>query len=452
MNTQDTIAAIITGYGTGPVGIIRLSGPESLSIASQITDLTKEKLKPHMLRLGYIVEHINKQKIDQVLVSYMPSPNSFTGEDIIEINCHGGIVVINKILEQIISCGARHAAPGEFSKRAFLNGKIDLSQAEAIMDLVSAKTSKGASIALNQLEGKLSAPIKAIRINLLNILSEIEALIDFPEDMGDQSKGVIGSTINDAIDHISELLDNAGEGQIYRNGIAISIIGRPNVGKSSLLNYFLGTKRAIVSNIPGTTRDTIEESCNLDGIPLKIVDTAGIREITHEVEVEGIKRSHEALKEADIVLFVRDINSPLDDEEQELIKLVKDNNQNYLIIENKIDLAGQITSENLNAIRISLKTKDGLEKMKEALISLIKKDLHSTSDSNPVISNQRHIESLIKSKESLLRVKESLEMDMPTDFLSIDLRDSVTSLGEITGEDIADEIIDNIFSSFCIGK
>ncbi|HAR63460.1 MAG: tRNA uridine-5-carboxymethylaminomethyl(34) synthesis GTPase MnmE [Candidatus Margulisiibacteriota bacterium] len=455
MYIQDTITAIATGFGVGAIGIIRISGKNAFNIIERLSFLKKAAIKPNTLNLCYITNPLSQKTIDQVLISYMPGPRSFTGEDVIEINCHGGRVVLNSIIELILNEGARLAAPGEFSKRAFLNGKIDLVQAEAIMDLISAKTDAGAAIALGQMQGTLSLRIKALRVQLLNVLSEIEATIDFPEDMASEVLSKYETILENSLGEVENLLKHSDEGQIYREGISVAIVGLPNVGKSSLLNYLLGTERAIVSEIPGTTRDTIEEFCNIDGVPFKIIDTAGIREISNKVEVEGIRRSRQTIEMADLVLCVVDLSTEMQADEKEILALIIEKNKKCIIVGNKYDLLSNHRKLNIERkadVIISLVEKTGLENLKKILLKSINIHNLRNNESDISVSNSRHIEKLIHAKNALELVRITARQKLPIDLWSIDIREALLALGEITGDDISDQIIDNIFVHFCIGK
>lgn len=442
MYIKDTIAAIATGINQGSIGIIRLSGADAFSVIKKISDL--KEIEPNFLKLCYI--KVDGVKVDQVLVSYMKSPHSFTGEDVVEINCHGGRVILNRVMKIILSEGIRLAEPGEFSKRAFFNDKFDLSQAEAIMDVVSAKTEKSAEMALSQLEGSLSNKINDEREKLLEIIVEIEAFLDFPDDMDTLDRAKSLDIVLDVKNSLSSLIKNADEGIIMRDGVATCIVGLPNVGKSSLLNYFLGKNRAIVSDIPGTTRDTIEEFCNVDGIPFKFIDTAGIRDIEHVVEKEGIERSIEMIKQSDLVLLVEDA-SVANSEFDKLLETVKSFDKKFVHIVNKIDLSKKLYQSDIS---VSVKNNINLDELKKLLVKKVL--YHNAHKEVPKISNQRHIESLSHCLLALDRLESAIKSEMPLDFWTVDLKDAIVALGEITGADVTEEIIDKIFSSFCIGK
>lgn len=462
---NDTIAAISTPQGVGAIGILRISGPDAFNIALELTALTPDQFQPYHLKLTHIIDPQSANRVDQVLISYMPAPRSYTGEDTVEINAHGGPVLINKILQLILSSGARLAQPGEFTKRAFLNGKMDLTQAEAVMDMISARSQESASIALSQLDGRLSRRILQIRVELLAVLSHIEALIDFPDDMEDAATHN-APAIRSAMTQVDLLIKHAHEGQLYREGVTTAIVGLPNVGKSSLLNYLLGHERAIVSDIPGTTRDTIEEVCNIGGIAFKMIDTAGIRDVNHTVEQEGIRRSLQKIEQAQVVLMLVDANHGDLAQEQAILSRIVELNKKYLLVANKLDLhpatALQYGNELLNIIesqeknsliKVSLKDEDGLENLKKMLLNIIDIPNQFYLESDAIfVSNIRHIEKLLTAQQALKHVMETIYNQLPLDFWVIDLRQAVIALGEITGEDITDEVINNIFVNFCIGK
>jgi len=458
---NDTIAAIATALGEGGIGIVRVSGPRAIEIVDKVFTSAKgntlASLPGYRLIYGTISDPRQEKVIDEVLVSVMRSPHSFTAEDVVEVNCHGGIVPLKGCLEVILREGARLAEPGEFSKRAFLNGRIDLAQAESIIDIIRSKTDSGLKVALNQLQGYLSTEIKRIREKILELLAFIEAGIDFPEeDIEELSIAQIAQRSTEIKDLLERLLDSAQSGKIFREGINVVIIGKPNVGKSSLLNALLREKRAIVTDIPGTTRDVIEEYLNLKGIPVKIVDTAGIRETEDLVEKLGVERSKELFQQADLVLLVLDASTGITEEDMRIVNLI--GNQQVLIAVNKTDLEKGLKTEDLPEklngkplVMMSLKKGIGITDLEQKVYEMVIEGAISPSDTL-MVSNLRHKDALIRAKEAMDGVSRSLEMDMPTDCMAIDLKSCWEALGEITGETVGEDVLDQIFSRFCIGK
>lgn len=457
MKDFDTIAAIATAVGESGISIIRVSGDKALFIVSSIFEGKNNRklddINPYSMRYGKIVDKFSKEIIDEVLVSYMKGPKSFTAEDSVEINCHGGIISTNKVLEEVIKAGARIAEPGEFTKRAFLNGRIDLSQAEAVMDLIRAKTDLSMKSALMQSEGRISREIKDIRHELLGVIAHIEATVDFPEeDLEEMTSDKIKIDLDNIIKRIEKLLDTANEGRIIREGLSMVIIGKPNVGKSSLLNSILMEQRSIVTDVPGTTRDVIEEYVNLEGIPVKIVDTAGIRETEDLVEKIGVERSKEKINEADLVVFMLDLSRRLDSDDKEILDYIKD--KKYIVILNKSDLKRELEEYSFddmkNVIEISAKNGDGIDTLKKKIKELFfKGEINST---DLMITNSRHKEALYKAKEKCLASLETLNSGVSIDLASIDIRGAWMNLGEVSGETLEEDIIDKIFSEFCLGK
>jgi tRNA modification GTPase len=459
MKEFDTIAAIATVLGEGGISIIRVSGEKSLSIINTIFKGKKSKIsedmKPYTMRYGFIIEQETGDILDEVIVSYMKGPRSFTAEDTVEINCHGGIIATKRILEEVIKCGVRLAEPGEFTKRAFLNGRIDLSQAEAVIDIIRAKTDISMKLAVQQSKGRLSNEIGSIRNRMLELIAHIEATVDYPEDdLEEVTSDKAISDIKSILEIINNILTTADEGKIIREGLNAVIVGKPNVGKSSLLNSLVMENRAIVTEIPGTTRDVIEEYINIDGIPIKIIDTAGIRETKDIVEKIGVEKSKEKINESDLIILTLDMSRQLDDEDREIIDYIKD--KKYIILLNKVDLPIKINKDdiiNLNfdyVIEISTKTGYGLDKLKECIKNLFfKGDIKSE---NFVITNSRHKEVLIRAKESCTQAIDALENTLAIDLASIDIRNAWYCLGEITGDSLSENIIDKIFSEFCLGK
>ena len=452
----DTIAAIATPLGgEGGIGVVRISGPDSLKIIKAIfKPSSKEVFVSHRLYHGWVVD--NSREIDQVVVSYMAGPRSYTGEDVIEISCHGGGTVLKNVLELAIKAGARIAQRGEFTKRAFLNGKIDLAQAEAVIDLIRAKTREGSLLAASQLKGSLSSRIREAREGLIGLLAEIEASIDFPDEIPDIDIKKAGMTLTSAARSIDKLIDSAHLGKIYREGISIAIIGKPNVGKSSLLNALVREERAIVTDEPGTTRDIIEETLNIRGIPAKVLDTAGIRHSESKTERLGIDRAINAIEGADLVLLLLDISQELTGEDIDLMARTTDSRR--IIVLNKADLAHKlkrkdVTSKigNAQAVEVSALKGDGVGELESVIFDTIVSD-KVVAENTEVMVNLRQKEALVRAKESLQRCLESLEKRMQADFVSIDLKGAIAALGEVTGEVVSEEIIDRIFEEFCVGK
>lgn len=456
---MDTICAISTAPGVGGIGIVRISGKETLNIINKMFKSSKNRdikqIKSHTLNHGYIIEY--GQKVDEVLVSIMLSPNTYTKEDVAEINCHGGIVTLKKILGICLKNGARMAEPGEFTKRAFLNGRIDLAQAEAVIDIINSKTNLGMEKAFDQLEGHLSIKIKEFKDQVLQLMAHLEASIDFPEhDIEEVTFDFLNSNIENLIRQMDAILEKADKGKIIREGISTAIIGKPNVGKSSLLNVLLKENRAIVTEVPGTTRDIIEEYINLHGIPLKIIDTAGIRETQDLVEKIGVKRTKEAIDIADLVILVLDNSQDIEEEDISIAKSIV--NKKVIIVINKIDLKGSFNQEKIKLllpyspiIRVSVKEEISIEDIEETIKNMFFEGLIE-SNNDTLITNARHKDLLQKSKENLVEAQKSLNNGMPIDCVSIDLKNALENLGSITGDHVGEEIINEIFKSFCVGK
>lgn len=455
---MDTIAAISTPIGEGGIAIIRISGDDAISIANKLYKgkSTLDSVKSHTINYGYITDAYNNV-IDEVLVTIMKAPKTFTMEDVVEINCHGGFVIANKMLNVVIENGARLAEPGEFSKRAFLNGRIDLSQAEAVIDLIRAKTDRASEVALKQIEGKLSGKINDIRKTIIEVLAFIEVNIDYPEhDIDEITYDYLLKNISAVKFEINLLLNQAKEGKIYRDGISIAIIGRPNVGKSSLLNTLISEAKAIVTDIPGTTRDIVEEYINIKGIPIKLIDTAGIRETDNIVEKLGVEKAKEVLNEADLILLVFNNNDELIAEDLELINIVKENK--VIIVINKTDLPKKINEEllremitDIKLVNTSLINEEGIEKLKFIIHEFLMEG-NLNSDDLTYVSNSRHIELLRKTKNNIDDSINAIQNLIPIDIISIDISNAYQLLGEIIGESIEDDLVDQIFSDFCVGK
>ena len=455
INLEDTIAAISTSAGSGGIGIVRLSGSKAIDIADSIFLSPKGKKlnnqKSHTIHFGNIMWE--KNVIDEVLVSVMKAPNTYTREDVVEINTHGGYRAMTSVLNTVIKAGARMAEPGEFTKRAFLNGRIDLTQAEAVIDIINAKTDASKEAAMKRLEGRLSKSIKALREDILLMLAHIEAAIAYPEhDDETMTYSTISKGAYKALDEINRLISTADTGKIYKEGIKTVILGRPNVGKSSLLNALLEEDRAIVTDIPGTTRDTLEEMINVGGIPLNIIDTAGIRQTDNVIEQIGVEKSKSLAEEADLVLLMFDGSRELSKEDRELIKLTE--NKKVITLVNKLDLVQKIDMaeiSHLNPINISVKLDEGILKLYESIKAMFMTG-NINSENTVLIAGERNKASLIKAKSALENVISTVENNMPEDFVTMDLTDAYEALGEITGETLEEDIIDKIFSEFCLGK
>ena len=461
MKEFDTICAIATALGEGGIAIIRISGDKALDIASKIfkpksNDDIKD-MKSYTMKYGHIYDVETNELIDEVIISFMKGPKSFTAEDTIEINCHGGVVSTNKVLETVIKAGARLAEPGEFTKRAFLNGRIDLSQAESIIDIINSKTQKESKASLKQLEGFLSQKITNIRKKIMDIMVDVEADIDYPEyNIEEVTEKKAEDMLKDVKNDLLELKNTFDNGKIIKDGIKIAIVGKPNAGKSSLLNALLREDRAIVSKYKGTTRDSIEELMNIDGIPIKIIDTAGIREADDEVEKIGIQRAKEIANDADLLIAIFDISDKIDNEDADIIELIKD--KKAIIVLNKIDLVQdnvkideRITRLGKDIIKISALNKEGIDQINET-ISKIFKINEINIDNEVIVTNTRHKSLINKAIKSTENAQISLQNKMPMDIVAIDIKDILESLGEITGEDVSENIINEIFSKFCLGK
>lgn len=455
----DTIAAISTPPGEGAISIVRMSGEEAVSIAQKVfsgKDLTQAK--SHTINYGHIVDPKTHEEIDEVMVSLMLAPKTFTREDVVEINCHGGIVATNRILQLLLVNGARLAEPGEFTKRAFLHGRIDLTQAESVMDLIRAKTDRSMKIALNQLDGNLSHLIDSLRKDILDVLAQVEVNIDYPEydDVEEMTTKLLKEKAIEIKQRIEQLLKTASQGKIMREGLATALVGRPNVGKSSLLNHLLHEDKAIVTDVAGTTRDVIEEYVNVSGVPLKLIDTAGIRETDDKVEKIGVERSKKAIEQSDLVWLVLNAAESLTKEDLELIRLTNDKKR--IIILNKTDLEERLDrkelakiSENAPVYATSILKNEGVEALEEAISKLFFNGIEN-SQSTVMVTNARHIALLEKAQNSLDSVLEGISSGMPVDLVQIDMTEAWNLLGEITGESYEDELLDQLFSQFCLGK
>lgn len=455
VNLDDTIAAISTPVGNGGISIVRISGSEAIETANKLFIPRKGKplaeRKSHTISYGNLV--YKGEVCDEVLVSLMRAPNTYTREDVVEINCHGGIRAVTAVLEAVLKSGARLAEPGEFTKRAFLNGRLDLTQAEAVIDIINAKTDKSREAALKRLDGRLCRKIKALREDILTMIAHIEAAIDYPEhDDETMTYSMIADGVHRVSGTVQSLIDGADIGRIYNEGIKTVILGRPNVGKSSLLNAVIDEERAIVTDIPGTTRDVLEELINIGGIPLKLIDTAGIRDTDNAIEKIGVEKSRKLAEEADLVLLMLDGSREMTDEDRELISLSEDKKRIVLI--NKTDLEQKIDADEisiLDPIFVSVKTDMGIERLYDRIKEMFLKGDIAEND-EALISNERNKNSLYKAKLHLDNVLETVNNRMPEDFISMDLTQAYEALGEITGESLEEDIIDKIFSEFCLGK
>ena len=457
-NLNDTIAAISTAIGEAGIAIVRMSGEDSINIIDKIfVAASKIKMKDAENR-KFMYGHIydDDKKIDEVLVVKMKGPHSYTAEDIVEIHCHGGIVSVKRILNLILSKGARLAEKGEFTKRGFLNGRIDLTQAEAVIDLIKAKTDISFDLGLNQLSGALSEVLNKLKDELVSMQALIVANIDFPdEDIEDAAYNDLLDRSKKILDKIDNLLENSKNSRLLRDGINTVILGKPNVGKSSLLNGLLKYDRAIVTDIAGTTRDVIEDYINLDGVLLKISDTAGIRETDDEVEKIGVNIAREKLKDADLVIAIFDLSRDFDEDDKEILKLIE--NKKHIIILNKDDLEQKISDEEIEKyfkddyLRLSVMENESVMKVEKLIIDLFfDGELQISSDT--VLSNLRHINALREAKKELLEVNESLNKRVFLDLIEVDLENVIAHISEITGTITTEDILDRVFSDFCIGK
>lgn len=457
----DTIAAVATPPGEGGIGIIRLSGKKSLEIADAIFKGASEKplsgLEERRLNYGHIVNPKDRRTVDEVMAVYMKEPKTYTKEDVVEIHCHGGAISVRRILELVLLEGARLAEKGEFTKRAFLNGRIDLSQAEAVIDLIKAKTDANFDMSLNQLEGSMTLKVRELQNELLSMLAHIEASIDFPDqDVEEITSEELKKTAKHVYEEIDKLIATSNTGRIIKEGVKTVILGKPNVGKSSLMNALLRENRAIVTDIPGTTRDIIEEYVNINGIPLRIVDTAGIRETDDLVEKIGVERAKEMLRDADLAIVVFDCSKELEQEDIEIISLVKD--KPAIVLFNKTDLDSKLREEDVSnmlkdkyIITTSMLEGKGIDKLEEKL-----KEMFLSSEveigEDPIVTNTRQRDLLIKAKENVQDALDALNMEMPVDCIEVDIKGCWENLGFITGDSIGEDIIDKIFKNFCIGK
>ncbi|HEJ8693957.1 TPA: tRNA uridine-5-carboxymethylaminomethyl(34) synthesis GTPase MnmE [Staphylococcus aureus] len=456
----DTITSISTPMGEGAIGIVRLSGPQAVEIADK---LYKGKhllndVPSHTINYGHIIDPESKEVVEEVMVSVLRAPKTFTREDIIEINCHGGILTINRVLELTMTYGARMAEPGEFTKRAFLNGRIDLSQAEAVMDFIRSKTDRASKVAMNQIEGRLSDLIKKQRQSILEILAQVEVNIDYPEydDVEDATTEFLLEQSKEIKQEINHLLDTGAQGKIMREGLSTVIVGKPNVGKSSMLNNLIQDNKAIVTEVAGTTRDVLEEYVNVRGVPLRLVDTAGIRETEDIVEKIGVERSRKALSQADLILFVLNNNEALTQEDYTLYEVVK--NEDVIVIVNKMDLEQNIDINEVKdmigdtpLIQTSMLKQEGIDELEIQIRDLFFGGEVQNQDMT-YVSNSRHISLLKQARQTIQDAIDAAESGVPMDMVQIDLTRTWEILGEIIGETASGELIDQLFSQFCLGK
>ncbi|MBM4761725.1 tRNA uridine-5-carboxymethylaminomethyl(34) synthesis GTPase MnmE [Bacillus sp. B15-48] len=458
----DTIAAISTPMGEGAIAIVRLSGDDAFKIADKLFRGIGGKIlanvHSHTIHYGHIIDPETDEIAEEVMVSVMKGPKTFTKEDVVEINCHGGLVSVNRVLQLVLTYGARLAEPGEFTRRAFLNGRIDLSQAEAVMDLIRAKTDRAMNVALGQMDGRLSRLIRTLRQEILEVLAHVEVNIDYPEydDVEEMTHHMLLEKATYVKQEIAKLLETSQQGKILREGLSTVIVGRPNVGKSSLLNSLVQENKAIVTDIPGTTRDVIEEYVNVRGVPLRLLDTAGIRETEDIVERIGVERSRQVLKEADLILLVLNYSDELTVEDRNLFKAVE--GMDVIVIVNKTDLPQKINLEELKKftrdkkmVTTSLKEDKGVDELEGAIASLFFSGSLEAGDMT-YVSNSRHIALLTQAKQAIEESITNVEAGTPIDIVQIDLTRSWELLGEIIGESVHESLIDQLFSQFCLGK
>lgn len=456
----DTIASISTPMGEGAIAIVRLSGSDAVLIADKLYKGKHQlsEVASHTINYGHIIDPATKEVVEEVMVAVMRAPRTYTREDIVEINCHGGIMTVNRVLELALTNGAKLAEPGEFTKRAFLNGRIDLSQAEATMDFIRSKTDRASRVAMQQIEGRLSVLIKGLRQSILEILAQVEVNIDYPEydDVEEATGTFLMEEARKIEESITNLLQTANQGKILREGLSTVIVGKPNVGKSSMLNNLIQDNKAIVTEIAGTTRDVLEEYVNVRGVPLRLVDTAGIRETEDIVEKIGVERSREALKKADLILYVLNNNEILTEDDYKLAEIIK--NEDVIVIINKTDLETKLDLEEVKTmvgdapiVKTSMLSQQGIEELEEQIRTLFFAGEVSNQDMT-YVSNARHISLLKSAKTSISDAISAAEAGVPVDMIQIDLIKTWELLGEVIGESVDDGLIDQLFSQFCLGK
>lgn len=452
----DTIAAISTPKGEGGIGIIRISGDKSFEILDKIFKPKNPNKDLGFYQFNYGFIYDGEKVIDESMVVRMKAPKTYTCEDVVEINCHGGQFVTQKVLELVLKNGARHAEQGEFTKRAFMNGRIDLSQAEAVMDLIQGKTEKSLSLSLDQLRGDLRDKINSFKKALLDITAHVNVVLDYPEEGIDDPLPVeLRDNLEAVYEEATRLIESYDKGKKIKEGIKTVIVGKPNVGKSTLLNSLLREERAIVTHVAGTTRDVIEEVINIKGIPLVLVDTAGIRQTDDIVENIGVEKSKEFIEKADLVLLVLDASRELEDEDREVINQINENHKKVIVLLNKIDLERKIDLDEYNfenIVEISAQKNVGIEDMEEKIYSFIVDEKVEDSSEKLIITNVRHKTALEKTKDAIRNIFETIDMGLPMDLISVDLKEALDSLSEITGEISSEDILDHVFGNFCVGK
>lgn len=452
---DDVIAAIATPSGVGGVGIVRISGKDAIAVADRVyrnaSDQQLASFETHTIHYGHCCDAQGKW-IDEVLVSIMKAPRSYTAEDVVEINCHGGPVALHAVLDAVIRAGARLADPGEFTRRAFVNGRIDLTQAEAVADIIEAKTAIGLAYSVNQLSGGLSKKYQAMDAELLHLMTFIDAAIDYPEyDIETVTGDTLRRSIDGLIVSVDALLDSAQMGKIYQNGVDTVILGEPNVGKSSLLNKLIREDKALVTDIPGTTRDAVEAYINIEGIPFHIIDTAGIRETDDVVEKLGVEKSKQMMDRAELILMMTDVSRETSKDEDTLIAALQD--KPYIRIYNKTDLKDEVLTDlKPNEIALSIKTETGLDALRRQMVAMVTGNQMAKAADDVIVSNLRHVNLLRQVRENLTNALNSLSIGMSVDMVAIDLEEALENLRRITGQSLGDDIIDQIFANFCLGK
>jgi tRNA modification GTPase len=452
---DDVIAAIATPSGVGGVGIVRISGKDAIAVADRVyrnaSDQQLASFETHTIHYGHCCDAQGKW-IDEVLVSIMKAPRSYTAEDVVEINCHGGPVALHAVLDAVIRAGARLADPGEFTRRAFVNGRIDLTQAEAVADIIEAKTAIGLAYSVNQLSGGLSKKYQAMDAELLHLMTFIDAAIDYPEyDIETVTGDTLRRSIDGLIVSVDALLDSAQMGKIYQNGVDTVILGEPNVGKSSLLNKLIREDKALVTDIPGTTRDAVEAYINIEGIPFHIIDTAGIRETDDVVEKLGVEKSKQMMDRAELILMMTDVSRETSEDEDTLITAFQD--KPYIRIYNKIDLKDEVLTDlKPNEIALSIKTETGLDALRRQMVAMVTGNQTAKAADDVIVSNLRHVNLLRQVRENLTNALNGLSIGMSVDMVAIDLEEALENLRRITGQSLGDDIIDQIFANFCLGK